>query len=181
VKTHCIELSRESDTLALGAALAELILAKQQPLLVVFLSGNLGMGKTTLSRGLLNALGYHGKVKSPTYTLVEPYVLETACVYHFDLYRLGDPEELEFMGIRDYFEVPAANEKASICLVEWPGKGCGSLPVPDGEVELSPKGRGREALLSLHNERLPPEIVNDMILNMNRNSCVQTAIRDEEG
>lgn len=110
---------------------------------VVFLVGELGAGKTTFTRGALRALGHAGSVKSPTYTLCEPYDLaDEAQLCHLDLYRLSNPEELEFLGIRDYVA------SGAILLIEWPSKGEGWLPAPDLQVALQATDTGRQLEIS---------------------------------
>ena len=115
--------------------------------IVVFLQGDLGAGKTTLVRGLLRRLGYQGAVKSPTYTLLEEYLIDGKKIIHFDLYRLTDPEELDLIGIRDYFD------DQSNCLIEWPQRGQGHLPQQDLEIQISLDGSGRLARILAFSNR----------------------------
>lgn len=126
-------LESSQNTEAVGARLAEAVVND----CVIYLSGELGAGKTTLVRGFLHALGYQGSVKSPTYTLLEPYSFNAIELIHLDLYRLADPDELEFIGLRDLLT------ERTILLVEWPERGRGILPEPDIIVVLNYKGEGR--------------------------------------
>lgn len=121
-----ILLNNEQDSQRLAEILAQHITSG-----LVYFIGDLGAGKTTLTRYWLYALGYQGAVKSPTYTLVEPYQIGQKQIYHFDLYRLQDPYELELMGIREYLDQPQ-----SLSLVEWPSKGEGILPAADYEIVI---------------------------------------------
>lgn len=138
-----LSLPAEADTLALGAVLAHWLEQGE----TLHLHGDLGAGKTTLVRGLLRALDYEGPVKSPTYTLVESYPLAGKTIHHFDLYRITDPEELEFLGLDEYFRPD------SIALIEWPERGQGVLPPPVARLELSRQGNGRLARLQLDEKR----------------------------
>ena len=146
-------LADERATIAVGDGLAQVVLAqdeqsdKVQPALIVYLNGDLGAGKTTLTRGFVRGMGHQGNVKSPTYTLVEPYELPPWKVYHFDLYRLGDAEELEYMGIRDYF---AEN---CCCFIEWPEKGAGILAKADIVIELDYQDEQRTVVLCASSAR----------------------------
>lgn len=142
-----VHLHEEAGTLALGAALAHAI----APSLTIYLHGDLGAGKTALTRAMLHALGHDGHVKSPTYTLAEPYVIENECgalhVAHFDLYRMNSPEEFLDAGFREYF-----NAK-TICIIEWPEKADGVLPMPDLRIFLSVASEGRDVeLLALSDQ-----------------------------
>ncbi|WP_017430687.1 tRNA (adenosine(37)-N6)-threonylcarbamoyltransferase complex ATPase subunit type 1 TsaE [Vreelandella jeotgali] len=132
-----VTLSDETGQVALGEALGRLFQGRGR----LYLHGDLGAGKTTLTRGILRAHGHRGAVKSPTYTLVEPYELNGQRVYHLDLYRLGDPEELEFIGGRDLLADDA------LCVVEWPGRGEGWLPPADVNLSLEVAGSGRRACI----------------------------------
>lgn len=127
-------LPDEAATVACGERLA----ARLRPGMLVFLHGDLGAGKTTLVRGILRGLGHTGSVKSPTYTLLEPYELQSCLVYHFDFYRIVDPQELEFIGIDELVD------SAAIKLVEWPERAAGELPAPDLIVRMQVAGEGRQ-------------------------------------
>jgi tRNA threonylcarbamoyladenosine biosynthesis protein TsaE len=130
------DLKDESETLHWAKCLAKNV----HPGMNLYLKGELGVGKTTFVRGMLRGLGFQDKVKSPTYTLVEPYLLEKFTVYHFDLYRFKDATEWDDIGFREYFN------NTSICLVEWPEKVEHILPKPDIVIKLSHTSFGR----SLH-------------------------------
>ena len=141
--TRTLDLADADVTAQFGAAIGR---ALQRPC-NIWLEGELGAGKTTLVRGLLRALGHAGSVKSPTYTLVEPYEFAAGTVYHLDLYRLADPEELEFLGVREL------DAGLSVVLVEWPERGAGFLSPPDLVLTLSVYGDGRRAVIEARSRR----------------------------
>lgn len=150
-------LKDEEDTLDFGAALARATFLNPDDAqtksgepgcrtmgAVIYLLGDLGAGKTTLTRGFLRGFGFHGAVKSPTYTLVEPYEFSLCKIYHFDLYRLTDPAEVQYLGIDDYFQ------QQNICLLEWAERGRDLIPAPDLSISLRGTGTGREISCQTH-------------------------------
>jgi len=140
-------LENEKATRALGTALAKVLV----PGLTIHLHGDLGAGKTALTRALLHAAGYAGPVRSPTYTLAEPYTIvldkKAVDVIHFDLYRMSSPEEFLEAGFREYFN------HGNICLVEWPEKAGSVLPPPDLKITLAVSGEGRDVQLHALSEQ----------------------------
>ena len=135
---NSITLINETDTLSYGKQLAKQL----EPGQLIYLKGHLGVGKTTLVRGILHGLGHQGKVKSPTFTIVEPYEFEQFNLYHFDLYRLQDSNELETLGFRDYVN------NNSVCLIEWPEKAEKFLPVANINIHLKIKDNNRLLTIS---------------------------------
>ena len=130
-----MHLVDDASTQAIGKRVAK----NCEPPLIIYLSGELGAGKTTFARGFLRALGHDEIVKSPTFSLVETYQLENFTIYHFDLYRLNDPAELEFTGIRDL-----SAEAEAICLIEWPNRGGRDTPPPDLIINFEHSGNHRD-------------------------------------
>lgn len=145
------QLRTETATLNFGKALARAMFANDLPPntlpepgqgvphigAIIYLLGDLGAGKTTLTRGIMRGFGYQGAVKSPTYTLVEPYEFTQCNIYHFDLYRLSAAEEVDYLGTEDYFS------SSNLCLIEWAERGRGLIPAADLTVELTAVGSGR--------------------------------------
>ena len=140
--TITLHLPDEQATLDLGMRLADGLVAG----MLIALHGPLGAGKTTLARGLLRGLGYEGRVKSPTYALVEVYKLSRLDLYHFDFYRFADPEELTDSGLQDAFN------ETNVCVVEWPERAGGMLPPADVDVQLTIANGARSALLTAQTE-----------------------------
>jgi tRNA threonylcarbamoyladenosine biosynthesis protein TsaE len=151
-------LPDEAATDALGAELARVLV----PGLVIHLSGHLGAGKTSLVRAMLRALGYPGKVKSPTYTLVELYAISRLNLYHFDFYRFNNPREWIDAGFRDYFNAD------SVCLVEWPEKAGNKLPAPDLRIRLEIQDSGRLVDIDANSEAGKKCLIQLLEVNSNR-------------
>lgn len=143
-------LADERATARLGQALARAVEGNAAAIsragLIVALAGDLGAGKTSVVRAMLRALGVTGSVRSPTFTLVEPYVVSSLNFYHFDFYRLADPEEFSFAGLREMFG-PAA-----VCLIEWADKAAGHLPTADLRIDLHVIDEGRQASVTAATE-----------------------------
>ena len=138
-------LNSEHETIILAKSLAKIIPQN----IIVYLQGELGAGKTTLVRGFLQGVGFNKAVRSPTYTLVEPYDELEIPIYHFDLYRLQNPEELEYIGIRDFIA------KQGICFFEWPEKGVGILPPADLSIKLLVQNDKREVYIGYNPKKIP--------------------------
>jgi tRNA threonylcarbamoyladenosine biosynthesis protein TsaE len=138
-----LHLPDEKATLGLGKRLA----AGLAPGTLVTLRGPLGAGKTTLARGVLRALGFEGRVKSPTYALVELYKLSRLDLYHFDFYRFSNPEELVESGLQEAFN------ETSVCIVEWPERAGSLLPAADIEVNLAMRNGARSALVTAQTKK----------------------------
>lgn len=142
-----LTLADAAATVALGERLARAVCAAALDGLTLYLTGDLGAGKTTFARGFLQGLGHRGRVPSPTYTLIEPYQLGTQRVFHIDLYRIRDPLELDDLGLADLLTADA------ISLIEWPDHGAGHLPAPDVGLYLRIEGDGRVARIEVMSAR----------------------------
>ena len=140
-----IFLDSEQQQEAFGARLSRQLVDFGSGGFVIYLSGDLGAGKTTLVRGMLRGLGWQAAVKSPTYTIMEPYELDTISLYHFDLYRLADPEELEYLGLRELIGT-------GVLVFEWPDRGEGGLPAADLLIEIEHRKQGRDVQLKALSE-----------------------------
>lgn len=142
------QLESEDQTLRLARCFAISFKESGLDFARIFLSGDLGAGKTTFSRGFIQSFGHPGNVKSPTYTLIETYQLPDITIHHLDLYRLEDPEELEYLGIDDICQ------DQGVCLIEWPERGAGVLPEATLSLELTHLKHGREMIARSHNSQV---------------------------
>lgn len=137
-------LANEAETLRLAAIFARTFRESDLGSVLIYLSGDLGAGKTTFSRGFIQSCGHKGNVKSPTYTLIETYELPGITIHHLDLYRLSDPEELEYLGIDEICH------NRGVCLVEWPERGRSVLPEASLSLELQHREQGRKLIVRSH-------------------------------